>query len=208
MHPHIERRGDRTFFFIAADMQVAIGAPVGQPVNQPGVAMKTEDDMLSLCEQRVIILIGQSVRMLCAGLQFHQIDYVDHSNLKLWQMLAQDGDRGQDFERRRIPATAHDHVRLPALVITRPLPDADALRAMHRRGIHGEPLRKGVFAGYHDIDVIPAAQAVIEDRQQTIGIGRQIHADDIGLFVDDVIEKTGVLMCEAVVILLPHVRGE
>ena len=60
---------------------------------------------------------------------------------------------------------------------------------------------------YH-IDVIPAAQAVIEDRQQTIGIGRKINANDIGLLIDDVVEEAGILVCESVVILLPDVRGE
>ena len=62
--------------------------------------------------------------------------------------------------------------------------------------------------GNHHVDVMPAAQAVIEDRQQTIGIGRQINAHDVGLLVDHVIEETGILMREAVVILLPHVGGE
>ena len=55
---------------------------------------------------------------------------------------------------------------------------------------------------------MPAAQAVIKDRQQTIGIGRQVNAHDIGLLVDDVVEEAGILVGEAVVILLPHVGGE
>jgi hypothetical protein len=65
-----------------------------------------------------------------------------------------------------------------------------------------------VFAGHHHVDVMPAAQAVIEDRQQTIGVGRQVNAHDIGLLVDHVVEKTGILVREAVVILLPDVGGQ
>jgi hypothetical protein len=94
------------------------------------------------------------------------------------------------------------------LIVAGPLPNADAFRAMDDGRVHGEPLRKRVFAGDHDVDVIAASQAMIEDRQQAVRIGRQVDPDDIGLFVDDVIEETGILMGEAVVILLPHVRGE
>ena len=79
---------------------------------------------------------------------------------------------------------------------------------MHDRGVHGQPLRQGVFAGHHHVDVMPAAQAVIEDRQQTIGVGRQVNAHDVGLLVDDVVEEAGILVREAVVILLPDVGGE
>ena len=79
---------------------------------------------------------------------------------------------------------------------------------MHDGGVHGQPLRQGVLARHHDVDVVPAAQAVIEDRQQAVGVGRQVHAHDIGLLVDDVVEKAGILMREAVVILLPDVGGE
>ena len=79
---------------------------------------------------------------------------------------------------------------------------------MHHRGVHGQPLRQGVFARHHHVDVMPAAQAVIEDRQQTVGIGRQVNAHDIGLLVDHVVEEAGILVREAVVILLPDVGGE
>ena len=64
LHPHIKGRGDRAFFLIAADVQVAIGSPVGQPVDQPRIAMKAKDDVLVLREQRVVILFVQSVRVL------------------------------------------------------------------------------------------------------------------------------------------------
>ena len=123
-------------------------------------------------------------------------------------MLAKDGNGGQNLQRGRVSAAGHHHVRLAVLVVAGPLPDADSFRAMHHRGVHGQPLRQGVFAGHHHVDVMPAAQAVIEDRQQTIGVGRQINAHDIGLLVDHVVEETGILVREAVVILLPDVGGE
>ena len=45
-HAHIERRGGGAFFFISAHVQLLVGAPVGQPVNQPGIAVIVEDDRL------------------------------------------------------------------------------------------------------------------------------------------------------------------
>ncbi len=123
-------------------------------------------------------------------------------------MLAKDGNGRQDLQRRRVAATRHHHVRLGALVVAGPLPDADPFRAMHDRGVHGQPLRQRVLARHDDVDVVPAAQAVIEDRQQAVRIGRQVNADDVGLLVDHMVEEAGILMGEAVVVLLPDVRGE
>ena len=48
----------------------------------------------------------------------------------------------------------------------------------------------GVFAGDHHVDVVPAAQAVIEHRQQAVGVGRQVDANDVGLLVDHVVEES------------------
>ena len=65
-----------------------------------------------------------------------------------------------------------------------------------------------MLARDHDIDIMAAAQTMIHHRQQTVGIGRQIDADDLGFFVHDVINETGILMREAVVILPPDMRGQ
>ena len=68
-------------------------------------------------------------------------------------------------------------------------------------------MRRGLFAGDDHIDVIAAAQAVVGDREQAVGIGRQIDADDLGFFVHDVIDEAGILMREAVVVLPPDMRS-
>jgi len=65
-----------------------------------------------------------------------------------------------------------------------------------------------VLSCNHHVDVIPAAQAVIEDRQQAVGVRGKVTAHEIGCLVDDVVKKSWVLMGEAVVILLPHMRGQ
>ena len=49
---------------VAAHVQIAVGAAVGQPVDQPGIAMEAEDDVLVFGEQRIVIGLAQSMRML------------------------------------------------------------------------------------------------------------------------------------------------
>ena len=44
---------------------------------------------------------------------------------------------------------------------------------------------------------------MIRDRQQAVCVGRQIDADDIGLFVCDMIDEAGILMGKAIVVLPP-----
>ena len=127
---------------------------------------------------------------------------------KVGQMLAKNGNRRQNLKSRRVAAARHHDVRLAALIVAGPLPDAKPFRAMDHGGIHAQPLRQSVFAGHHHVDVIPAAQAVIEHRQQTVGVGRQIHSDDIGLLVDHMVKEAGILVREAIVILLPDMGSE
>ena len=107
-----------------------------------------------------------------------------------------------------VAATGHDHIGVAVLVVAGPLPDADAFGAVLNSGIHRQPLRRRMFTRDHDIDVMAAAQAVIHHRQEAICIRRKINAHDIGFFVHDMIDETGVLMRESVVILPPDMRGQ
>ena len=43
-HRHVERRSRRAFFFISTDVEVVVIVPsVGEPMNQPGIAVVSED---------------------------------------------------------------------------------------------------------------------------------------------------------------------
>jgi hypothetical protein len=48
-------------------MQVAVGAAVGQAMDQPRVSMEAKDDVLVLGEEGIVLLFGQSMRMFRAG---------------------------------------------------------------------------------------------------------------------------------------------
>ena len=88
------------------------------------------------------------------------------------------------------------------------MPDADAIGAVLDGGVHRQPLRRRVLAGDHDVDVMAAAQTVVPDRQQAVGVRRKIDAHDGGLLVDHVVDEAGVLVGEAVMHLLPDVGCE
>jgi hypothetical protein len=109
--------------------------------------------------------------MLALGLQLHQIDDIDHSDFQIGQMLTKDGNGSQNLQGGRVSAAGHHYIWLGVLVVAGPLPDANSFRAMHNCGIHSQPLRKGMFASNHHVDVVPAAQAVIKDRQEQLASG-------------------------------------
>jgi len=65
-----------------------------------------------------------------------------------------------------------------------------------------------VFARDDHVDVVAAAQAMVHYRQQAVGIRWKVNPHHLGLLIDYVVDETGVLVCKAVVILPPDVRGQ
>ncbi len=77
---------------------------------------------------------------------------------------------------------------------------------MGDRVVHRQVVEGGLLARDHHVHVVPAAQAVVGDRQQRVGVGREIDANDLGLLVHDVVDEPRVLVRETVVVLPPDVR--
>ena len=123
-------------------------------------------------------------------------------------MLSQQLDRGQGLQRRHIAATGHHDVRLAAAVIAGPRPDAQPRFAVLDRLIHGQPLRRRLFAGDDDIHVVAATQAMVGDGKQAICIRRQIDPHHLGLLVHHVVDEAGILVRKAIVVLAPDVAGQ
>ena len=132
--------------------------------------------------------------MLFRRLQRHQIDYVDKANLQIGQGSPQQVHGRQRLEGGNIAGARHHHVGLAVFVVARPFPDADAGGAMLDGGIHVEVLQRRLFSCDDDIDKIVAAQAMVGDRKQRVGIGRQINTDNIGLLVTGMIDEARVLV--------------
>ena len=120
---------------------------------------------LSFVKSDVEILVAQPVRMLALRLELHQIDDVDDAHFQFRQVLPQHFDRRQRFQRRHVAAAGHHDIRLAALVVAGPFPDADAGGAMLDGRVHVQPLRRGLLAGDDHVDVIAAAQAMVGDGQ-------------------------------------------
>ena len=146
--------------------------------------------------------------MLALGLQAHQVDDVHDPHLQLGQALAQDRGRGERLERRHVTAAAEHDVGLVALVGRRPVPDPETTRAVRDRVLDREVGERGLLARDDDVDVVPAAQAVVGDGEERVGVRRQVDADHLGLLVHDVVDEPRVLVREAVVVLAPDVRAE
>src|SRR5439155_25741080 len=133
---------------------------------------------------------------------------VVHQDCQVGQVHTHDGNGGERLERGHVATAGHDHVGGNALVVAGPLPDADALGAVLDGAVHRQPLRRRMFACDHDVDVMAAAQAMVHHRQQTVCVRRKVNTHDLGLLVHDVVDETGILVREAVVILTPDMRGQ
>jgi len=140
LYAHIEGRGNGAFFLVAANVHVVVGAAVGQAVDQPGIAVESEDDMFVFGEQGVEVIITEPMRVFGTGLELHEVHDVDNPDLQIGQVFLEDGHGGKDFKRGRIPAAGHDDIGPGLLVVAGPLPDADAFGAMYDRLFHAEPL--------------------------------------------------------------------
>ena len=146
--------------------------------------------------------------MLALRLQLHQVYDIDDAHFQFGSVTAQQVDGGERLQCWHVAAAGHYDVRLVTPVVAGPFPNPKAGIAVLDRLVHGQPLRRRLLAGNDDIDEIAAAQAVVGHRKQTIGVGRQINADDFGLLVDDMVDEAGILVAEAVVILAPNVAGQ
>src|SRR5262249_3854200 len=81
-------------------------------------------------------------------------------------------------------------------------------RTMDDGLVHGEILEVELFVADYYVDVVLAPQAMVGDRQQTVDVGWKVDASYFGPFVSDYVDKSRILMSEAVVILPPDRRGD
>ena len=81
---HIERRRRGAFFLVAAHVEIGmVGAAVGEPVNQPRIAMEGKDDRLVLGEQYIKLWLAQAVRVFMRRLELHDVHHVNDPDLQV-----------------------------------------------------------------------------------------------------------------------------
>src|SRR5690606_8843500 len=185
-----------------------VGAPVGQAVDQPGVAVEVEDNGFVDGEQAVEIPVAEAVGMFLLRRHAEQVHHIDEADLQVRNIFPQQGGGGQGLLGGDIAAARHHQVGFRALVVAGPVPDADALGAVDDGGVHVEKLQVVLLVADDHIDVVVAAQAVVGGGQQAVGVGGQIDAGDRRAIVHHQVEASRVLVGEAVVVLAPHGGGD
>ena len=125
------------------------------------------------------------------------------------EVLAQQIDRGQALQGGHVTAAGHDHVRLAALVVAGPVPDADAGGAvLDRLRPWSTTAARPAYGATITLMRSVAAQAALHDAQQRIGIRREVDQNEFGLLRHDrIVDESGALVRIAVMFLAPHVRG-
>src|SRR5579875_437559 len=121
-------------------MKALVRATVGQTMDQPRIAVKSEDDGAIGGENTVVLLVGQPMRMQTRRLQSHEVNNIDDTNFDVGDMLAQPIHGGKSLQSRYVAGAGHNHIGLTALIVTGPLPYAHSRRAMLDSFAHTKPL--------------------------------------------------------------------
>jgi len=80
-----------------------------------------------------------------------------------------------------IAGAGQHNIRLAAFIVCCELPCGCAARAMLERLVHVQPLKLRLLAASDDIHIVAAAQAMVKDAQEAIGIRWIVHADHFTL---------------------------
>ena len=71
-HHHVKWRGGGALFLVAAHVEIAVvGTTISKTMNQPRIAVVSENDRLAGGEQGIEFLAGQTVRVFLLWLQGH-----------------------------------------------------------------------------------------------------------------------------------------
>lgn len=79
-------------------------------MDEPWVAVEGEDNWLIGREQGIIVDIVKAVRVLGGWLKAHKVDDIYDTDLEVGQMLAEDGDCSECFERGNVSGCGKDDI--------------------------------------------------------------------------------------------------
>ena len=74
---------------------------------------------------------------------------------------------------------------------------------MFKSLVHGQPLKLRLLATGDNVDVVATPHAVVEDTQQAIAVRRIVHPDRFAPACQRIVDESGRLMAEAVVVVPP-----
>src|SRR5580692_244321 len=148
------------------------------------------------------------MRVSARRLKLEQVDHVYETDLQIGTLLAKNGGRGKSLHGYDIAGTGYHCVGLAAFVVARPRPDADAFFAVFDRRVHIEILQMGLLVSDDHIHVVNAPQTMVSRAQQAIHVRGQVNAGYRRTLVRHDVQKTRILMREAVVVLAPNGGGD
>ena len=134
-HHHVERRRGGASLLIPPDMQLGvIAAPIGQPMNEPRIAVEGEDNRPVLGEQRVELAVRQPVWVFVSGSSRIRSTTFTKRTRSLrrcsLESMQQPGPPGGDLTR-----AGQNHIRQCAefIAVAGPLPDTSAASTVQAR---------------------------------------------------------------------------
>ena len=69
--------------------------------------------------------------------------------------------------------------------------------------VHVQPLQLRLLAAGHDVDVVAAPQAMVENAQQAVAVRRIVDTDRFAPARQCIVDKSRRLMAETIVIVSP-----
>ena len=106
------------------------------------------------------------------------------------------------------PAAAEDDIGLAALVAAGPWQDRCAATAMLDGVVHVEVLQLGLLVDHDEVDVVPAAQAVVGHGKQAVRVRGHVDAGHRAPLGQHHVDQAGALVAKTVVVVAPARRGE
>jgi len=179
-----------------------VRAAVQERVDDVRVSVEGEDDVRLGGEQLREAIGRHPVRVLVRARDGEEIDDVDDPHVQLGRVLAQEGGRRHRLQRRHVAGAGENHVGI-VRTSGRPFPHRRAAGAVVARRRQIEPLQLRLLVDDDEVHVVAAAQAVIGDREQTVGVGREVDAGDLALLADDGVDESRSLVREPVVVVAP-----
>ena len=71
--------------------------------------------------------------------------------------------------------------------------------------IHGQPLQLWPLPAGDDVDVVPTSHAMVENAEEAVAVRRVIGPDDLASAAQYIVDKSGRLVTESVVVVSPRV---
>lgn len=165
------------------------------------IAVVVEMDGFVGCEERVEVIVAQSVRMASFEAEHHQIGHIDDSDSKVRRLFPEHSGRFDDLEGEFRSDTHKHDIRIQPVVSTREFPDRGSGATMRLCFIRGEEDGLRLLGADHKIDVILRPETMSKRGQKGVCVGRKVDASGGGLEVQDGADEGRVLMGETVVFL-------